>query len=72
MQNESLKDFNEALDEYGVSLDQFKADDWKLAVVSHAQGNKNIVYLALLHSATHNLNNTKHWNENLPCFITHS
>ena len=23
MQNESLKEFNEALDEYGVSLDQF-------------------------------------------------
>lgn len=69
MQNESLKDFNEALDEYGVSLDQFKSDDWKLAVVSHAQGNKN---LALFHSVTHNLNNTRHWNENLPCFITHS
>lgn len=26
MQNESLKDFDEALDEYGVSLDQFKSD----------------------------------------------
>jgi hypothetical protein len=72
MQNESLKDFNEALDEYGVSLDQFKSDDWKLAVVSHAQGNKNFVYLALFHSVTHNLNNTRHWNENLPCFITNS
>lgn len=72
MQNESLKDFNEALDEYGVSLDQFKSHDWKLAVVSHAQGNKNFVYLALFHSVTHNLNNTRHWNENLPCFITHS
>lgn len=72
MQNESLKDFNEALDGYGVSLDQFKSDDWKLAVVSHAQGNKNFVYLALLPSVTHNWNNTRHWNENLPRFITRS
>ena len=38
MQNESLKEFNEALDEYGVSLDQFKSDEWKLAVISHGQG----------------------------------
>lgn len=40
MQNESLKEFNEAFDEHGVSLDQFKSDEWKLAVVRHAQGNK--------------------------------
>lgn len=60
MQNESLNEFNEALDEYGVSLNQFKSDEQKLAVVTHAQGNKNIVYLALFHSVTHSLNNTKH------------
>lgn len=72
MQNESQKDFNETLDEYGVSFDQFKSDDWKLAVVNHAQGKKNFVYLALFHHVTNNLNNTTHWNENLPCFIIHS
>ena len=72
MQNESQKDFNKTLDEYGVSLDQFKSDDWKLAVVNHAQGKKNFVYLALFHHVTNNLNNSTHWNENLPCFIIHS
>ena len=60
MQNESLKEFNEALDEYGVSLDQFKSDEWKLAVITHAQGSKNIVYLAVFHLVTHSLKNTKH------------
>lgn len=51
---------NEALDEYGVSLDQFKSDELKLIVVTRAQGNKNIVYLAVFHSVTHSLNSTKH------------
>lgn len=36
MLTESRKEFNEVLDTYEVPLAQFKADEWKRAVVSHA------------------------------------
>ncbi|XP_044163520.1 uncharacterized protein LOC114951222 isoform X3 [Acropora millepora] len=37
MQNESEKDFIDILGVYNVPLEQFKADEWKNIVISHAQ-----------------------------------
>ena len=38
MQTEAQKEFSEAFDMYEVALAQLKADEWKLALVSHAHG----------------------------------
>lgn len=40
MKAESFKDFNDALDTYSVSLDDFKSDEWKDIVVNHAHGTR--------------------------------
>lgn len=38
MQKDSEKDFIDILGMYNVPLEQFKADEWKNIVISHAQG----------------------------------
>ena len=47
MLTESRKEFNEVLDTYEVPLAQFKADEWKRAVVSHAHGKEAFLSFVL-------------------------
>lgn len=38
MKAESLREFDNVLNTYNVSLDDFKSDDWKNTVLNHAHG----------------------------------
>ena len=42
MQNASQKELSDVLEAYHISSGQFKPEEWKKVVISHAQG-KNII-----------------------------
>ena len=51
MQKDSEKDFIDILGMYNVPLEQFKADEWKNIVISHAQGTV-VLFLVLVNTCT--------------------
>ena len=51
MQKDSEKDFIDILGMYNVPLEQFKADEWKNKVISHAQGTV-VLFLVFVNTCT--------------------